>query len=427
MLTEELIPSPLFEEAVAACADQPEVICLDGGIQGWKYLCLPQESYWLRSVEDIPEPTFGAANTSVSSWPVAINGGWVIQCDYGMPVGSNAAQVRYGEHYAGRAARLDGWIAWDPTGRAWLSGDDVDALRALLSRVKPGHLELPAVSQPTPQWSAAEHMNKVETLREAIANGTCFQGNLAIPFRASWLGGRHSSADLALFMRLRELSPAPYAAFWRQPGNAVYSGRSICSHSPECFLQGDGTALRSEPIKGTRRRIAGSDEAVISELLASHKDRAELAMIVDLVRNDLGRIAQVGSVQVAAQPSVMSLDYIHHTYYRVDAKPQSNTGIREWLAASFPPGSITGAPKIEVMNLLQDLEGEERGPYCGCFGWIGQRSCALAVAIRTMYVQDNCVHFSAGGGIVADSDPLAEWNEVLTKADRMLAALTAAR
>ena len=93
-------------------------------------------------------------------------------------------------------------------------------------------------------------------------------------------------------------------------------------------------------------------------------------MIVDLVRNDLGRFAEVGSVRVAQDPQVMNLDYVHHTFYEVACKPRPQTTIRDWLGASFPPGSITGAPKIEVMKLLQDLEGGERGPYCGCFGWL---------------------------------------------------------
>jgi para-aminobenzoate synthetase component 1 len=182
--------------------------------------------------------------------------------------------------------------------------------------------------------------------------------------------------------------------------------------------------LRSEPIKGTRPRTQGKEAAVSAELLASVKDRAELAMIVDLVRNDLGRIAEVGSVAAAAEPSLMHLDYVHHTYYRVTAKPQAGTGVRDWLGASFPPGSITGAPKIEAMKLLQELEGVERGPYCGCFGWLGAGSCALAVAIRTMVIAGNRVRFSAGGGIVADSQPSAEWDEVLAKAARMMQALS---
>ena len=182
-------------------------------------------------------------------------------------------------------------------------------------------------------------------------------------------------------------------------------------------------ACVQEPIKGTRARVRGAEERVRAELLASPKDRAELAMIVDLVRNDLGRIAEVGSVRVRGAAEVMDLDYVHHTLAEVLATPRSTRTSAIGLAASFPPGSITGAPKIEVMKLLQQLEGEERGPYCGCFGWLGQRSCALAVAIRTMVVQGAQVQFAAGGGIVADSQPLAEWQEVLAKASRMFSAL----
>ena len=427
---QELFPAPDLESLLMHCRHAPEIVCLDGGRGGWKYLALPQSSRWLASLDDLPEVTHGSADTSPRAWPAAVDGGCFIQCDYGLPVGMHAAEVAHGQYngFAGRLAYLRAWIAWDPQGRSWLMGDgpEVDRLRQIIDSVK--HVDRQQAwsvsslqTAPQPAWSAEAHQAKVDSLRQAITAGVCFQGNLTIPFRAAF--PEDNDADIDLFCKLRRLSPAPYAMFWRQAGDATTPGRSICSHSPECYLQGDGQGLRSEPIKGTRARLPGAEQQVRAELLASAKDRAELAMIVDLVRNDLGRIAEVGTVQVRDSVKVMDLDYVHHTLAEVLAIPRADTGINHWLAASFPPGSITGAPKIEVMKLLQELEGEERGPYCGCFGWLGYRSCALAVAIRTMVVQGGQVQFSAGGGIVADSQPLAEWGEVLAKASRMFSAL----
>jgi para-aminobenzoate synthetase component 1 len=230
--------------------------------------------------------------------------------------------------------------------------------------------------------------------------------------------------DVAVYLALRQHSPAPYACLMRQ------HGRTVISHSPECFIQGSGSGsaaqIRSEPIKGTRRRQPGYEAAVVAELLASAKDRAELAMIVDLVRNDLGRVARPGSVSVREAARVMDLDYVHHLVATVEAccEPADHQAL---LAAAFPPGSITGAPKIAAMELIAQLETGPRGPYCGTFGWLGaDGACALAVAIRTMVIEaDGQLALHAGGGIVADSDGESEWAEVLAKADRMLHSLGA--
>lgn len=422
-----LPPSLTPAVALATLADQAELWCLDGGPGGWVYVAAPKEAHWLNSLADVPQQVTGSADVGARGWPAYMSEGWLVQCDYGMPVGRDAAPVAVAE-VAGRAARIDALLAWNPQGAGWLCGESgaAAALWDLLQRPARTLSALSLRQMVQPQWSAAAHQDKVSQLRAAIADGVCFQGNLAVPFSAPIADPAMVTAlgsDIHTFLALRAASPAPYAAFWRQGGGPAQGGRSICSHSPECFLQGDGQRLRSEPIKGTRARVHGAEAQTVAALLASAKDRAELAMIVDLVRNDLGRIATTGSVRVEAAAEVMDLDYVHHLVAVVSAQPRAATTVHDWLAAAFPAGSITGAPKIEVMSLLQRLEGVVRGPYCGCFGWLGARSCALAVAIRSMVIDGEQITFAAGGGIVADSQPQAEWEEVLAKAQRMTAIL----
>jgi para-aminobenzoate synthetase component 1 len=196
----------------------------------------------------------------------------------------------------------------------------------------------------------------------------------------------------------------------------------VVSNSPECFLRQRGEVIVSEPIKGTRRRVAGAEAATRSALLASAKDNAELTMIVDLVRNDLGRVARPGSVAVLAG-GIMDLPYVHHLVGRIGAVLRPGQGLADAARAAFPAGSITGAPKIRAMQIIAALEAGPRGAYCGSFGWIGAGHADLAVAIRTLTVADDAVRLHAGGGIVADSDGAAEWDEVRAKAAAMAAAL----
>ncbi|TVR14100.1 MAG: anthranilate synthase component I family protein [Planctomycetota bacterium] len=406
-----------WRHAVACLNDRSELICLPASTAGrgaWTYVCAPDHGRNLRHLEDLPCASEGFADTRGTGWPAAITGGWLLQADYGLPVGKHAASVTHAP-LSGRAVRLDAWLAWDPSGQGWLCGPDRDARQALMADLarSPETLPMPVLTESVQaQWNAASHCAKVEAIRQAITAGVCFQANLTVPFRAQRKTPQKGE-DLALFLALHHRSPAPYAAFWRQPQ------RSICSHSPECFLQGDSALLRSDPIKGTRTRVAGQEAQQRHQLFHSSKDRAELAMIVDLVRNDLGRIAEVGSVRVEQAAALMDLDYVHHLVARVTAVPRADTQIIDWLAAAYPAGSITGAPKIAVMDLLDGLEGVPRGPYCGTFGWYGQRCLSLAVAIRTVVLTPQEVVYHAGGGIVIDSQPESEWQEVLGKAQRM--------
>ncbi|MEV5571821.1 chorismate-binding protein [Spirillospora sp. NPDC052269] len=248
-----------------------------------------------------------------------------------------------------------------------------------------------------------EYMRGVERIRAAIAEGVVYQANLCRVLSAPLPDG----ADIAgLGARLARGNPAPYAMTLRLPGIAVASA------SPELYLARDGRVVTSKPIKGTGRTEA--------DLLP--KDRAENVMIVDLVRNDLGRVAAVGSVTV---PELLALEEhpgLVHLVSTVRAELEPGAGWPELIEATFPPGSVTGAPKASALSLLEVLEPVPRGPYCGAVGWVDadRRRGALAVGIRTFWAEDGLLRFGTGAGITWGSDTLGEWNETELKAARLL-------
>jgi anthranilate/para-aminobenzoate synthase component I len=337
-----------------------------------------------------------------------------IQLDYEFP----AADPRSAMPRVVFAAHV---VRWDADGRCSLHGPDEAVLAAMaqeLDRSAPPPLPAAFADALTPAWDGELHGQRVERIRAWIAAGDCYQANLAVPFRARLKPGRHR--DLAAFLQLMGGSPAPFAGFFRSPGRP-----SVISHSPECFLSQRGRRLVSVPIKGTRRREPGNEDAVRSELASAPKDAAELAMIVDLVRNDLGRVAVPGSVRVADAGHLIDLPYVHHRAARVEAELRDGLTLADAVLAAFPAGSITGAPKLRAMQILRDLEGTARGAYCGAFGWLGAHGGDLAVAIRTASIQADDLTFHAGGGIVWDSDPGSEWDEVQAKVSGFARALGA--
>jgi para-aminobenzoate synthetase component 1 len=255
-------------------------------------------------------------------------------------------------------------------------------------------------------WSTSldreAYVSGVETIRAAIAEGTVYQANLCRVLSAPLPG-----ADLlGLGNALAAGNPAPYGAVMRLPG------MQIASASPELYLLRDGDIVESRPIKGTGRTP--------SDLLP--KDRAENVMIVDLVRNDLGRVAEVGSVSVPALCAMEEHPGLVHLVSTVRARLPSGVGWPELISATFPPGSITGAPKSSALTLLNALEPVPRGPYCGAVGWVDadSRRGALAVGIRTFWAEDDLLRFGTGAGITWHSDPLREWHETELKAARLL-------
>ncbi len=252
-----------------------------------------------------------------------------------------------------------------------------------------------------------------------IHAGDIFQANIAQRFRAELPA---AIAPFDVYCRLRTISSAPFAAYL-----TCGPGRAVISASPERFLALDAAgAVETRPIKGTRPRGLTTDEdrALAAELIASDKDRAENLMIVDLLRNDLSRVARLGSVQVAKLFELETFARVHHLVSEVHADLASGLDAIDLLRATFPGGSITGAPKIRAMEIIHELEPVARGPYCGAVAWMGfDGAMDSSIAIRTMTYADGVIDAQAGGGIVADSRPDLEYEESLTKVRPLLAAL----
>ena len=264
-------------------------------------------------------------------------------------------------------------------------------------------------------FSRPQYESSVQRVKDYIAAGDVFQVNLAQRFTAEF-SGNDPGACRELYGRLAGVSPAWYGAYLE-----LQDGRVVASTSPELFLECDRAGrVVTRPIKGTRP--ASVDAA---ELLHSEKDTAELNMIVDLLRNDLGRVCHYGSVRVSQARTIESHPTVHHGVATIEGQLHRSKDVVDLLRATMPGGSVTGAPKVRAMQIIDELEPVRRGPYCGCVGVLSEPFTCLSIAIRTMLLdsQRNLVDFSVGGGIVADSDPAAEYAETLDKAQAMLQAL----
>ncbi len=270
-----------------------------------------------------------------------------------------------------------------------------------------------------PDMELAEWTAAVGAIREGIARGDVYQANLT----------RRTARELRVSpRRLAELlwndNPVPYAICVETGGPAVVS------NSPELFLDVDLGSRRvaSAPIKGTVPRLAGgSEESARAILLASAKDAAEHLMIVDLIRNDLGRVCEAGRVHVPSFRAVRSFRHLHHLESTVAGTLRFGTRLSDLLVATLPGGSITGAPKRAALGVIRALEPVARGPYTGAAGFVrGDGRAVFNVAIRTAVVDGGTVSYHAGGGIVWDSDPLLEWEETETKSREFFRALASA-
>jgi para-aminobenzoate synthetase component 1 len=256
------------------------------------------------------------------------------------------------------------------------------------------------------------------TIRRAIDYvhaGDCFQVNIAQRLLAP-----AQLAPLELYGRLRARNPAPFAGYF-DLGDFV-----IASASPERFLRVADRRAETRPIKGTRPRgkTPAEDRARAAELLASAKDRAENVMIVDLLRNDLGRVCAYGSVRVAALCRLERHPYVHHLVSEVHGTLRPECGAVDLLRAAFPGGSVTGAPKVRAMEIIAELEGVARGAYTGALGYLGfDGAMDTNLLIRTFTHGKGWLSFSVGGGIVADSAPEREYDETWDKAEGLLRAL----
>jgi anthranilate synthase component I len=357
------------------------------------------------------------------AWPLA-NGGWFLFLGYelagqvepvlrlsrpsGMPV---AIAVRLGlTLWRDRRQGTCLVMARDAAALHALE-DDLQAAAALSPPAWPGPSGAPLEEDP------ARFLAAVRRAREHIVAGDIFQANLS----RAWHAGLPADADpAALYARLRQSNPGPFA------GLARWGDRAVLSSSPERLLSLRDGVVQTRPIAGTRPRGASQadDAALERELIAHPKERAEHVMLLDLERNDLGRICKPGTVEVSEMMVLESYAHVHHIVSNVRGELADGVGPGEAIRAVFPGGTITGCPKVRCMEIIQELEAGPRGAYTGSMGWLGaDGSLDLNILIRTMETGPGEVRFRAGAGIVYDSVPEAELAETRAKAKGMLLAL----
>jgi para-aminobenzoate synthetase component 1 len=301
-------------------------------------------------------------------------------------------------------------LAWDLTGE----GRDAVDRRARFWRralrdaaASPRRVARSTLSEAVCNYTRDEYLAAASRAIEYIHAGDVFQVNLSQRFEAR---GKVDALDL--YLRLRRESPAPFSAFLR------WRDLAVASASPESFHQTRGDRIVTRPIKGTRPRgdSPDADAALAAELTSSPKDRAELIMIVDLERNDLGRICRYGTVEVTEAVTLESYAQVHHLVATVEGRLREGVGPIDVVRATFPGGSITGAPKIRAMEIIDELEPTRRSLYTGAIGYLSRGGASgFNIAIRTVLVEGDRVRYQVGGGIVADSSAEAEYEETLHK------------
>ncbi|MCW5557460.1 MAG: aminodeoxychorismate synthase component I [Verrucomicrobiae bacterium] len=299
--------------------------------------------------------------------------------------------------------------------------EQCDAWRERLSRPVPevarSSCSAERAESPVPRSSMPRErfLEAVTRALRYIRAGDIYQVNLA-----QRLGVPFEGTGWEFFRRLTSRSPAPFSAF------LDCGDFQMASSSPELFLRLSGRHILTRPIKGTRPRDPDPvrDAQYSWELQRSDKENAELVMITDLLRNDLGRVCEFGSIRVPDLARLERFAQVQHLVSTVEGRLRSGVTHLDALEACFPGGSITGAPKIRAMDIIDELEPVARGPYCGCHGYLGfNHESQLSITIRTALVRDRMAWFHVGAGIVADSDPAAEYEETLAKARGFLAAL----
>ncbi|MCH9769330.1 MAG: aminodeoxychorismate synthase component I [Gammaproteobacteria bacterium] len=266
-------------------------------------------------------------------------------------------------------------------------------------------------------FSKSNYCAAVKRAIDYIYAGDVFEVNLAQRFKASF---PVELTPWELYSRLRETNPAPFAAFLN------FNDSVILSASPERFLQSCQGLIETRPIKGTRGRgeTPWQDQQLKTELLMSEKDRAENAMIVDLMRNDLSKVCEDFSVRVPSLCGLETYSNVHHLVSSVVGKLRADCDVVDLLQAAFPGGSITGAPKIRAMQIIEEIETVRRGPYCGSVAAFGFNDYVdSSILIRSFVLKNKALSFHVGGAVVADSDPQAEYEETLTKAKGLMQAL----
>ncbi len=313
------------------------------------------------------------------------------------------------------------WLAFDEPNHK--GRESAELLRGMLHSAgktdKPFKKAKKTDSDVRSNFTPEEYRLAVARCIDYIAAGDIFQVNLSQRFTVA-----DAPPPLAIYKALRRRNPAWYSAM------LLFDDSAVISSSPELFLRLRGREVLTRPIKGTRRRTGRRDEdaSAAAELLASEKDNAELAMIIDLLRNDLGRVCRYGSVRVAERRELEAHPTVFHLVGSVTGELRDGVEVADLLAATFPGGSITGAPKIRAMEIIDEIEPVARGVYTGSIGYIGaDGDCELNIAIRTIVWDRRSAHIQVGGGIVADSTPEGEYTETLDKARAVLEAIAEAQ
>ena len=443
---EELTPAPTVAAVAARLAHMRHLLVLDsadaGGDRG-------RYSYVMAGPREWHTGTFAALEAAAGRVPRAdtlpglppFQGGYAGLFGYGLSAEWEPTPgPRFDEFGVPTLAvgRYDTVIAFDHNrGRVWVmsaAGDCRSMARYLThplarpARPRPsaGHMpparlapQHPLTGSPnvTSNFSRPGYEAAVRRAVDYVHAGDVFQVNLSQRLLTPLTGH-----PFDVFMRLREVNPAPFGAYF-DTGDA-----QIISASPERFLQvtpaGD---ISTRPIKGTRPRgsTPAEDAANLRDLLTNPKDRAENVMIVDLLRNDLGRVAQTGSVRVPVVCEPESFPFVHHMVSEVTARLAPGRTAFDLLRAALPGGSVTGAPKIRAMQIIAELEPTARGAYCGSLGYVGfDGAVDTNILIRTFTAAGGYLQFPVGGGVVADSDPAREYAETLHKAAGLLRALS---
>jgi anthranilate synthase component 1 len=276
-----------------------------------------------------------------------------------------------------------------------------------------------ATSQATSEFGAEAFQAAVARAREYIAAGDIMQvvlsQRMAMPFAAS---------PLALYRALRSLNPSPYMFYYD------FGDLHVVGASPEILVRKEGDTVTLRPIAGTRPRGAtrDADEALAAEMLADPKEIAEHVMLLDLGRNDVGRVASVGTVEVTEQMAVERYSHVMHMVSNVEGRLRPGLSALDVLRASFPAGTVSGAPKVRAMEIIDELEPSRRGVYAGAVGYISfQGDMDLAIAIRTAVLRNGMLYAQVGAGIVHDSVPENEWRETLNKARALMRAVEMTR
>ncbi len=276
-------------------------------------------------------------------------------------------------------------------------------------------VDAPVPSEPAVSgFGEAAYLAAVERAKRYIFDGDIMQ---VVPSQR--MSKRFKTTPLALYRALRTINPSPYMFYFD------FGDFHVVGASPEILVRLEGEAVTVRPIAGTRRRgkTPEEDAALADELLADAKERAEHIMLVDLGRNDIGRVAQTGSVRVTEQMVIERYSHVMHIVSNVEARLKPGLNAIDVLRATFPAGTVSGAPKVRAMEIIDELEPVKRGVYAGAVGYLGfNGDMDVAIALRTAVVKDGMLHVQAGGGVVADSVPQAEWQETQSKAQALLRA-----